>query len=365
MAVKAFTHNPNYAVPPGETLLEELEAREMTQAELAERTGRPLKTINEIVKGKSAITPETALQFERVLGITATFWNNLERQYREKIAAIEEHTRLQGSKEWAKKFPVDELVERKLITRSADAASMSAQLLNFFGVSSPHTCDQLLARQQAAYRRSPVFEKAGSPEALACWLRQGELRAQSIKCPAFDRSKLRARIPALRALTLESEKKIKSKIIELCLDCGVIVELVKDFPKTYVSGATRWLSAEKALIQLSCRNKRNDSFWFTFFHEIGHILLHGKKEVFIDVEKTDRNGSQEEHEANEFAVNVLIPAAKWRAFLNSGFRTEQDICSFAEELEIDPAVVVGQLQFAEIIPYSQFNYLRRAFDISE
>jgi len=79
---------PDYAVPPGETLLETLEAISMSQAELAERMDRPKKTINEIIKGKAAITPETALQFERVLGISSGFWNNLERNYQETLARI-------------------------------------------------------------------------------------------------------------------------------------------------------------------------------------------------------------------------------------------------------------------------------------
>ena len=74
---------PDHAVPPGETLKETLETIGMSQAELAERTGRPKKTINEIIMGKSAITSETALQLERVLGVPASFWNNLERNYKD------------------------------------------------------------------------------------------------------------------------------------------------------------------------------------------------------------------------------------------------------------------------------------------
>jgi addiction module HigA family antidote len=85
----------NYAISPGETLRETLQTKGMTQAELADRTGRPKKTINEIIAGKAAITAETALQFERVLGVPASFWNNLERNYRESIARLKEEERLQ------------------------------------------------------------------------------------------------------------------------------------------------------------------------------------------------------------------------------------------------------------------------------
>jgi len=94
-------HTKKVNRPEGVTLSETLEALGMSQADLAERTGRPKKTINEIVKGKAAITPETALQFERVLGIPASFWNNLERDYRETVARLEEHQRLQRHVECA------------------------------------------------------------------------------------------------------------------------------------------------------------------------------------------------------------------------------------------------------------------------
>ena len=77
---------PDEVSPPGETLLEVLEERGITPAELAERTGQPREIINSIIKGRAAITPETALQFERVLGSPASFWNARETKYREFLA---------------------------------------------------------------------------------------------------------------------------------------------------------------------------------------------------------------------------------------------------------------------------------------
>lgn len=94
------TYCPDYAIPPGETLAEVIHDRGMTQAELAERMGRPTKTINEIVKGKAAITPETAIQLERVLGVPARFWNSLEKNYREDLARIQETEKLRNGGEW-------------------------------------------------------------------------------------------------------------------------------------------------------------------------------------------------------------------------------------------------------------------------
>ena len=79
----------DYVFPPGETLREELEYREMTQAALAGRMGRPVTTVSEIIDGQAPITPDTAQQLELVLGVPAHFWLALEQSYREYLARDE------------------------------------------------------------------------------------------------------------------------------------------------------------------------------------------------------------------------------------------------------------------------------------
>jgi HTH-type transcriptional regulator / antitoxin HigA len=80
------SYNPDYVSHPGETLVEILSEKSMSQAELARRLGRPKKTVNEIIQGKSGITSDTALQLEKVLGIPAGFWVNRQRYYDEYLA---------------------------------------------------------------------------------------------------------------------------------------------------------------------------------------------------------------------------------------------------------------------------------------
>src|SRR5437879_4429255 len=115
-----WTYQPDVVSAPGETLLETLEAIGMSQAELAGRTGRPRKTINEIVKGKAAITPETALQFEKVLGVPARFWNNREAAYRDYLARQDERERLQKETGNLDRVPIDALERRNWVARGRD-----------------------------------------------------------------------------------------------------------------------------------------------------------------------------------------------------------------------------------------------------
>src|SRR5207302_10708269 len=100
---------PDSPFPPGQVLVEALERLDMTQAELARRTDRPVKTINEIVHGRTAITPETAIQFARVLDVKASVWNGLEARHREFLATAEERTHLQKAVEWLERFPLRQL----------------------------------------------------------------------------------------------------------------------------------------------------------------------------------------------------------------------------------------------------------------
>ena len=346
---------PDYAIPPGETLLETLDAIGMSQAELAERTGRPKKTINEIIKGKAAITPETALQFERVLGTPAGFWNNLERNYQETQARINEQKSLQRQINWLKKLPVNALVKMGWVKKYTDKVQQLQEVLNFFGVASPEQWETRWMGTQVSYRTSKVF--SNDPYAIASWLRMGELTARNISCKPFDASKFRNSLMSIRQLTVKPPEHFQGEVIRLCAEAGVAVAFEPEIPGIMASGATWWVNPNKAVIQLSLRYKSDDQLWFSFFHEAGHILLHGKKEVFIE---GDGKNSKED-EVDNFASDFLIPLKQYRQFIQSGRCSKAAIQNFASDLGIAPGVVVGRLQHDRKIYHSYCNDLKKRF----
>jgi HTH-type transcriptional regulator/antitoxin HigA len=359
MATKTtFEYKPDYAVPPGATLLETIQAKGMSQAELAQRTGRPLKTINEIIKGKAAITAETALQLERVLGVPASFWNNLERNYREALAAIKERKTLESVAEWAEQFPLKELMKQRFISVVKDKGERFRSLLGFFGVSNPTAWEKMWTSTAVAYRRSPAFRV--SPHATAAWLRIGEIEAQTENLREFDKPAFRQVLTRIRALTLSEPREIRRRLASECQKCGVAVVFVKELPGTRIHGAVRWIG-ENPVIQLSCRYKWEDIFWFTVFHEAGHVVLHGKREVFLE---DDERGSVKEKEADSFARNILIPDVDWKEFREAGNTSERAVRTFATRIRICPGVVVGRMQHERLIDFSQLNYLRNRFDLT-
>lgn len=360
MAVKKiYRHEPDYAIPPGETLLETIEHLGMTQAELAKRMDRPLKTINEIIKGKAAITAETSLQLERVLGVPANFWNNLERNYRQALAMLEEVQQLEKDLNWLDEVPVNELVKRGWVPRLKDKAQQLLSALNFFGVSSPNAWRKIWSLSDVSFRQSSAF--TASPGAVAAWLRIGELKAQKIHCQPYDKQRFEKALKEIRLLTLTAPSEFLPRLISLCADAGVAVVFEPELPKTFVCGATRWLNPNKALIQLSLRYKTDDHLWFTFFHEAGHILLHGKKEVFLEVKGEE--SSEKEKEADKFASEFLIPSEELKHYLMGKFPgSKLSIEQFASALGIAPGIVVGRLQHIGKLPHAHCNDLKQRFE---
>jgi HTH-type transcriptional regulator / antitoxin HigA len=348
---------PNWAVHPGEVLAEALEERAMSQAELARRMDRPLKTINEIVKGKSAITHDTAIQLELVLGITARLWNNLQRDYWEAEARLEERRRLENEAAWVHNFPLGKMVRHGWLSAAKSKSEALSILLRFFAVSSPSAWERQWATTQAAFRRSPAFTP--SRHAVSAWLRRGEIKASDIECGPFDAARLRASLAAIKALIPLDPMAFMPELVEILAACGVVLVMTPELPGTHLSGAARWLTPDKALIQLSLRHGSDDQFWFALFHELDHLLRSGPRSAFLDSARTELVRTPDEATADRFADTQLIPEADFDRIRQGGRFDASDIKRWAVELSAPPGIVVGRLQRAGLVPPSKLNYRKR------
>lgn len=346
---------PDFISPPGETLAEILEERNMSQSELAQRMGRPRKTINEIIKGKAEITSDTALQIELVLGTPASFWMERERLYREYLARKNENQRLKGYLGWLTKIPYRQMTKLGWLKFYEDKIEQLRESLIFFAVVSPEQWEEIWGRNLSIdFRKSQAFES--DQGAITAWLRQGEIEASKINCADYNELKFRDVLQQIRLLTVKSIKVFQPQMIDLCAAAGVALVFVPELPKTRVHGATRWLGSQKALIQLSDRYKTNDHFWFSFFHEAGHIVLHGKRILFL--EGQDIQDKIKEKEADIFAANLLINSRDWQRFIANNCLSKKAINQFAEQQGIHPGIIVGRLQHEQIISDQNCNDLK-------
>jgi addiction module HigA family antidote len=356
---KRYPHEPDYAVAPGEVLQETIDALGMTQADLAKRTGLSKKTVNQIIQGREPVSHDSALRLERVTGVAARVWNNLEAAYRERLARRQEKERLEQDLDWLGTIPTKELARRGVIPGQERGVGLLQAVLAFFGVNSPREWRAVWDSPQVAFRRSQAFQS--DPGAVAAWIRLGELEGQRLACRPFDKDRFRAALEAIRGLTVEGPEAFVPKVRELCAAAGVAVVFTPEIPGARVSGATRWLTSDKALLQLSLRYKTNDHFWFSFFHEAGHILKHGKKEMFV--EDGAEAGAKEE-EANRFGEDWLIP--RDRAAELPRLRTRAEIIAFAESVGIAHGIVLGRLQKMGVIGHGcRDNDLKERFQWSD
>jgi len=304
-AQSEYSFDPDYVTEPGDILLETTAALGITQKELAARTGFTAKHINQLIRGVKRISPETALRLEKVTSVPARFWNNLETKYQERKARI-----------------ADQQATSKDFRKSADADACSGK--------------------------------------IAAWVRLAEMDAESVDSKPFDAKRFQSALHDLRKLAAAGPDVFVPAMRHKCSEAGVALALVQEIPGGKVSGAAKWLNPRKAMIALNLRGKALDKFWFTFFHEAGHILNDSHDEVFIDVDYVD---DPREKSANDFARDLLIPpgyADRLRTL-----RSDADVVEFSRLIQVHPCIVVGRLQRERIWPYNRKTTLKARLDWAE
>lgn len=359
-----LTHpfTPDWVSPPGDTILDLLLERDWTQSQLSERLGYTTKHISQLINGKAPIHEETALKLERVLGSTAGFWLNREAQYRAQLAKMEEQDRLEDWNPWLDELPVKDIMQQGVIPkRRIDAKNKPGivrELLHFFGVASPDDWRTFYVGMECAFRRTR--EAQSNVGAISVWIRQGEIISERLDCPKYNKWKFEKAVRQIRTLTELEPQEFRPAMEKLCWEAGVVFVLVPSIPRAHVSGMARWLNPHKAMIQLSLYGKQNDRFWFTFFHEVAHILLHDKKDIFLDEwDGGVKLPSQQEEEADLWAREFLIPP-QYEAELPK-LKSKDAVVEFAKQVGIHPGIVVGRLQHEQLIEPTWMNGLKVSY----
>lgn len=328
--------------PPGEFLREELEARNWTQTELAEIIGRPVRLINEIIAGKKAITPETAIQLGESLGTGPEVWMNLESQYQlSKVRSADDL--IVRRAELYSRFPVREMVKRGWITASKNIDVLEQQFLEFFGLK------QVSEPMVFCYAAKKTDFDAEASSLQLAWLRRAWHVAGELITGAYSETALRQALPRLAALrTAPEETRHVARILD---ECGVRFVIVEPIAGTKIDGACFWLADDKPVVAMTLRLDRIDNFWFVLRHELEHVLLrHGRDQGYILDQEVESESvgqiSEEEKIANAAGTEFCVDPAELTGFVArvAPFFKEERVLLFAQRLGIHPGLVVGQLQ---------------------
>lgn len=349
----------DWSSSPGETICDVLAERGVGVNDFASQLGRTLKETQDLLQGHSRIAPETAKRLSIVVGSTESFWLTREAQYRDALSRQQNLAAEDDYDAWLRELPTRDMVDFGWLPLGS-REEMQTQCLRYFGVSNLRTWRdryrQILTT--TAFRTSPAFQSnLGS---VAAWLRQGEIQAASLGCKKWDLGHFRNELIEIRRLTRERDPEVFIPLLkQRCAAVGLAVSIIRAPKNCRASGATLFLTPDKPLLLLSFRYLSDDHFWFTFFHECGHLLLHGSDSVFLetDTDVADRR----ETEANTFAANMLIPE-DFQNQLSNLRRNAFDIVRFARTIGISPGIVVGQLQHAGRLPRNHFNNLKRFYE---
>lgn len=345
---------PESVTHPKEVLIESLEDNNIGAKEFAVKTGKPEKTITAVLKGESAITPDMAVLFEQVLKIPVHFWLEAQKNYDEYKARINYQTKIEDAIDWASSFPYAKMAHFGWVPKTRRANEKVIHLFHFFNVASQKGFEDYYYNQRTkvAFRIS-LKDQENAP-AIASWLRQGEIQATKIKTKEYNVIRLKKILPELKKIMAKQPSNYFEELQRICLSAGIKIVYTPCLPKASIHGSTRWIN-NTPLIQLSGRYKRNDIFWFTLFHEIGHILLHGKK--YISIENIDVEGENQafEKEADVFASNWLLTENQENEILNNRNISREDILTYSEKFETHPAIIIGRLQHKKRMSYGKGN----------
>jgi HTH-type transcriptional regulator / antitoxin HigA len=353
-------YEPDWFSKPGDTLAELLSRRQLSYRELAEQLKEDADTVAGVLAGTVAISSRFASRLATCLGGTKEFWIRRQATYEAALSRVAASIPSDAADAWLKQFSSKALVNTGLIRRSGSKHDAIKSFLAFFGVSSPNEWERRYANfpNDVVFRNSTAFETNRS--SLALWLRQGELEATKVRTSKWDSVVLRASIAELRKFSKwKSPSDFVPALRATCAAAGIAVVFVRAPYGCRASGASRFMSPDKAVVILSFRHLSDDHFWFTFFHEIGHILLHGKDATFVDHEDTVNN--EREAEANAFAATALIPLSRHEELVSLEPRLDP-IVRFAVSVGVAPGVVVGQLQHCGCIPRDKMNFLKRRYN---
>lgn len=337
------------ATPPGSTIKEQIKDRGLQQKEFAARMDMSEKHISNLINGNVRLTPDVAERLEMVLGIPASFWNNLEAIYQEKIAKAKAENAMDEDTAITKKFPYSKMANFGWVPETKKKIERAKNLRKFFEVVNLSLIFD--KRVSVAYRK--LGRNETSDYSLIAWAQKAKIEARNLKTDPINVKGLMDDIPRIREMTTMQPEVFCEKLVNLLAGHGVALVFLPHIGGSFLHGAT-FYDEKRIVMGMTVRGMYADRFWFSLFHELAHIIC-----GHLDRE----SGILEEAEADNFSRDTLIDPQDYKNFLAGGnFSKESMICG-AKKMGIDVGILVGRLQKEGYIPYSMFNVLKTKYVI--
>lgn len=342
------------AIPPGETMKEQLQDRNMSQKEFALRMGMTEKHISRLINGEVHLTVETARKLELVFGVPAQFWCNLESTYREKILLIKEEKRMDIDIEITKKFPYQEMAKQGWVIETTRGNERARNLKKYFEVVHLAKLQDGLIPERITCQKLLTTEK--NYYTLIAWAQKAKLEGRKIKTLPVDIKKIVQILPEIRALSILSPEEFCPKLQLALASCGIATVFLPAYGKTIMHGVT-FYDGKKIILGLTVDKESADIFWLNLFCELAHIILG-------HLEKNNRFLIENKKEAEEYSENVLIPKKDFETYIDNGHLTRESIVEFAKKEGIEPSIVLSMLQKGGYVKKGSYKSLIKQYAIA-
>lgn len=346
---------PRWASSPGATIQDLITSKDLSSAEVAEACGLGMDDFNGLLNGSIPLTGKIAESLATNLGGSVSFWLRREERFRESEVIVE-------ADQWVQSLPLNSMKKLAWLEVPRDWRARIDACLEFFGTDSlenwKHSyADQL---QSVRFRTSPTYRNQVS--SVSSWLRAGEIAHDGFTGGHFDPDALLEALPEFRKFTrIADPEEFVPRLQSLAARCGVSCVIVPAPEGCAASGASRILADGSALIQLSGRYLSDDQFWFSFFHEVAHLLLHKEAPLHVDGDPAAFETDSTESEANTFSADVLWPFEHRPSAISAKKPSRRDIVRLASRAGTSPGIIAGQLQSSGVLDHAECNNLKRRY----
>mgnify|MGYP003277189085 CR=1 FL=1 len=352
------------AFHPGYYIKDMIEDMEISQEEFANRLGVSGKTVSKLINGKINLSNDVALQLSTMFGTSTEMWLNLQQSYNVKCLEIAKEKQLDSEKELLKLIDYKYFVDLGFVENTRDTLEKIKNLCAFFKISKL----SILLREDLLvnYRSSSESLNEKNIVNSKAWLQTAINIGKDMQVESFNESKLEKYIPEIREMTLQNPDVFLPRLKEIFSECGVSFVLLPHLKNSGINGAVKWINNEKVILAMNDRRNYADTFWFSLFHEIKHVLQQKHKLTLISFQSKRINQIDKvlEEEADLFAQDTLIPRNKYKTFIEMQNFSESSICSFSKCISIHPGIVVGRLQNDKYIGFNQYNNLKLKYKIN-
>ncbi len=352
------TFNPDWVSAPGDSISRLMSRNNQSVESLSQNSGFSIEYIEKILLGHNKITRKFAEAISNELGGNTDFWMKREKEYRNHKADL-----TNSFKSWVNEFPYADLSKFGWVGITKSVTEKYHNLLDYFSSDSigdwENKFNGLLT--ETSYRVSNSFDSKAL--SVVSWLNRAEVELTESELGIWDPVALEGKLEYLKSLTRTKDPAIFVPLIKKELNIvGVSMSIIPTPSGCALNGATYTSKQGNPVIILSSRYLSDDQFWFTFFHEVAHVLLHLDRGLILEGGKTEE---AIEHEADKFASNLLIPKEFEGELFTLSVKNWKKIPRFAKKIGVSSGIILGQLQFKKLIPPSHLNKLKTRYKWSK